>query len=74
VKSSCEFGIEPLGFIRNMQGNYRVSKQLGISRVVLSSMELVSLVISLSHFFPSFVRLIDVFNTLLVFSTLLSLL
>jgi hypothetical protein len=31
-------------------------------------------VISLSLFFPSFVRLIDVFNTLLVFSTLLSLL
>jgi hypothetical protein len=29
---------------------------------------------SLSLFFPSFVRLIDVFNTLLVFSTLLSLL
>jgi hypothetical protein len=28
----------------------------------------------LSLFFPSFVRLIDVFNTLLVFSTLLSLL
>jgi hypothetical protein len=31
-------------------------------------------VTSLSLFFPSFVRLIDVFNTLLVFSTLLSLL
>jgi hypothetical protein len=29
---------------------------------------------SLSLFFPSFVRLIDVFNTLLLFSTLLSLL
>jgi hypothetical protein len=28
VESSCEFGIEPSG-----SGNYRVSKQLGISRV-----------------------------------------
>jgi hypothetical protein len=31
-------------------------------------------ILSLSLFFPSFVRLIDVFNTLLVFSTLSSLL
>jgi hypothetical protein len=40
VKSSCEFGIEPSGS-NKMLGNYRVSKQLGISRVVLSSIELV---------------------------------
>jgi hypothetical protein len=40
VESSCEFGIEPSGSI--MLGNYRVSKQLGISRVVLSSKQLVS--------------------------------
>jgi hypothetical protein len=38
VESSCEFGIEPSGSIK--LGNYRVSKQLGISRVVLNSMEL----------------------------------
>jgi hypothetical protein len=28
--------------VLNLQGNYRVSKQLGIARVVLSSTELVS--------------------------------
>jgi hypothetical protein len=36
---------EELGF-HKMLGNYRVSKELGISRVVLSSMELVSLYIT----------------------------
>jgi hypothetical protein len=36
VESSCEFGIEPTGF-HEMLGNYRV-----VSRVVLSSIELVS--------------------------------
>jgi hypothetical protein len=41
VESSCEFGIGASGSIK-MLGNYRVSKQLGISRVVLSSLELVS--------------------------------
>jgi hypothetical protein len=40
VESSCEFGIEPFGF-HKVLGNYRASKQLGISRVVLSSIELV---------------------------------
>jgi hypothetical protein len=39
VESSSEFRTEPSGSIK-MLGNYRVSKQLGISRVVLSSMEL----------------------------------
>jgi hypothetical protein len=33
-----------------MLGNYRVSKQLGISRVVLSSMELVYIDFSKNHF------------------------
>jgi hypothetical protein len=41
VESSCEFGIEPSGFI-NCWETIEVSKQLGISRVVFSSMELVS--------------------------------
>jgi hypothetical protein len=41
VESSCEFGIEPSGS-KNAGKLYRVTKQLGISRVVLSSMELVS--------------------------------
>jgi hypothetical protein len=41
VESSYEFCIEPSGSV-NCLGNYQVSKQLGISRVVLSSMELVS--------------------------------
>jgi hypothetical protein len=38
--SSCEFGTETFGF-HKMLGNYRVSKQLGISQVVLSSIDLV---------------------------------
>jgi hypothetical protein len=42
VESSCEFGIEPSGSMKCWR-NYRVFEQLGISRVVLSSMELVSL-------------------------------
>jgi hypothetical protein len=37
VESSWEFGIEPSGSIK-CWGNYGVSKQLGISRAVLSSM------------------------------------
>jgi hypothetical protein len=40
AERSCEFGIEPFGF-HEMLRNYRVSKQLWISRVVLSSIELV---------------------------------
>jgi hypothetical protein len=36
VVSSCEFFIELLGF-HEMVGKYRVSKQLGISPAVLSS-------------------------------------
>jgi hypothetical protein len=41
VESSCEFGTETSGSIK-LLGNYRVSKQLEISRVVLSSLELLS--------------------------------
>jgi hypothetical protein len=41
VESSCEFGIEPSGFYE-MLGNYRVASQLVASRVVLSSIQLVS--------------------------------
>jgi hypothetical protein len=40
VESYCEFSIEPSGSIKYWET--KVSKQLGISRVVLSSMELVS--------------------------------
>jgi hypothetical protein len=39
VEGSCEFGIEPSGSIKCWETIE--SKQLGISRVVLSSMELV---------------------------------
>jgi hypothetical protein len=42
VESSFEFGIEPLGSIKFW--DTIVLKQLGISQVVLSSMELVSYV------------------------------
>jgi hypothetical protein len=40
-ESSGEFGDEPSGF-NKMLGNYRVASQLVASRVVLSSIELVS--------------------------------
>jgi hypothetical protein len=39
VESSCEFVIDPSGSIKFWET--RVSKELGISRVVLSSIELV---------------------------------
>jgi hypothetical protein len=41
VESSCEFGIEPSGSIKYRE-TFRVSKELGIFRLVLSSMALVS--------------------------------
>jgi hypothetical protein len=55
VGSSCEFGIELSGSIK-WWGNYPVSKQLGISGVVLNSMELVCdlSVLSLRLRFPAF--------------------
>jgi hypothetical protein len=40
VESSCEFGIEASGSMKCWD-NFGVSKQLGISRVVLSSIKLV---------------------------------
>jgi hypothetical protein len=42
VESSCEFGIEPSKIL----GNYQVSKELGISQVVLRSMELVMCIVN----------------------------
>jgi hypothetical protein len=41
VKSSCEFGIELSGFIKFLE-TIEVSKQLAISRVVLSFIEFVT--------------------------------
>jgi hypothetical protein len=41
VESSCECGYEPSGSIK-CWGNYQVATQLVASRVVLSSIELVS--------------------------------
>jgi hypothetical protein len=47
--SSCEFGIEPLGSI-NCWETIKCPKQLGICRIVLSSMELVMLVYDIKGF------------------------